>query len=107
MDTNNDDKPTNSFLGKSFSKSFSWYREVSMERNITTEVTEKQRATRDDIAKALNARMLCATAFWIHDVELRDDELDVLIDNDPDKGTFVVKIVDIIDSLLTTPGMQV
>lgn len=55
MDTKRDDNPSNSFLGRSLRKSFTWYLEVRMARNMTTEVTEKQRATSDEIANMRNA----------------------------------------------------
>lgn len=55
MDTNSDVKPTRSLLGKTVPKSFSWYLEVRMARNMITAVTEKQRATREAMAKMSNA----------------------------------------------------
>lgn len=55
MDTKSDVSPTKSFLGRSLPKSFSWYRDVSMARNITTAVTEKHRAINDETANTLNA----------------------------------------------------
>ncbi|CAK7346528.1 unnamed protein product [Dovyalis caffra] len=55
MDTNNDVKPIKTLFGRSFLKSLGWYLEVSIARNMTTEVTEKQRATRDEIANTLNS----------------------------------------------------
>ena len=55
METKRDDKPSNSFLGRSLRKSLTWYLEVRMARNMTTEVTEKQRATSDEIANMRNA----------------------------------------------------
>ncbi|KAJ9696110.1 hypothetical protein PVL29_008384 [Vitis rotundifolia] len=55
MDKKSDVKPTRSFLGKSMRKSLSWYREVRMARNMITALTEKQSATREDMAKMSNA----------------------------------------------------
>ena len=55
IETSNDVKPSKSFLGRSLPKSFSWYRDVKMERNMTKAVTEKQSATSDDMAKTSNA----------------------------------------------------
>ena len=54
MDTN-EVKPNKSLLGKLVPKSFSWYLDVRMARNMTKEVTEKQSATRDEMAKQSNA----------------------------------------------------
>ncbi|KAJ9696090.1 hypothetical protein PVL29_008373 [Vitis rotundifolia] len=47
-------KPSNSFLGKSLRKSFWWYLELRMARNVITEVTEKERPIRDETAKTIN-----------------------------------------------------
>ena len=58
MDTNNEVKPSKSFPGKSTRKSFSWYREVRMERNKNKAVTEKHRATSEVTAKITNAGWL-------------------------------------------------
>lgn len=55
MEANSDVKPRRSFLGKSDAKSFSWYREVRIERKKTSAVMEKQRATNDEMAKASKA----------------------------------------------------
>ncbi|TQD78508.1 hypothetical protein C1H46_035937 [Malus baccata] len=55
IDTNSDVSPTKSFLGRSLPKSFSWYRDVKMDRNMTMAVTEKQRATREAMAKMSKA----------------------------------------------------
>ena len=55
MDAKSDVKPNKSFRGKSVEKSLSSYREVRIERNKTMEVIEKQRATSDEMEKALNA----------------------------------------------------
>lgn len=55
MDTNNDVKPSKTFVGKSSPKSLASYLEVSIARNMITEVIEKQRATRDETANTLNA----------------------------------------------------
>ena len=54
-DTKSVVKPNRSFLGKSLRKSFCWYREVRIERNKNKEVTEKPRATSEDVAKMSNA----------------------------------------------------
>lgn len=54
-DTKSEVKPNRSFLGKSLRKSFCWYREVSRERNKNKEVTEKPRATSEDVAKMSNS----------------------------------------------------
>ena len=48
-------KPRRSFLGKSMAKSFSWHRDVRIERKKTNAVIEKQRATKEAMAKASNA----------------------------------------------------
>ncbi|PON94970.1 hypothetical protein TorRG33x02_091690 [Trema orientale] len=55
MDTNSDVSPTKSFLGRSLPKSLSWYRDVRIARNMTTEVTEKHKATSDEMAKTSKA----------------------------------------------------
>ena len=55
MDTNSEVEPSKSLLGKLVPKSFSWYLNVRMARNMTKEVTEKQSATRDEMAKQSNA----------------------------------------------------
>ena len=55
METNSDVKPSRSFFGRPLPKSFSWYRDVKMERNMTKAVTEKQSAMSDEMAKASNA----------------------------------------------------
>ena len=54
MDKKSDVKPMRSLFGKELPKSFSWYREVRMARNMITAVTEKQRATREVMAKMSN-----------------------------------------------------
>ena len=55
MDTKSDVKPIKSFLGRSLPKSFSWYRDVRMERNMTNEVIEKQSAASDEAANTSKA----------------------------------------------------
>lgn len=55
IEVKSDVNPRRSFLGKSTAKSFSWFREVRIERKKTRAVTEEQRATSEEIAKALNA----------------------------------------------------
>lgn len=55
MEVKSDVNPRRSFLGNSMAKSFSWYREVRIERKKTRAVTEEQRATSEEMAKALNA----------------------------------------------------
>ena len=57
MDTNSEVKPNRSLLGKLVPKSFSWYLDVRMARNMTKEVTEKQSATRDEILKWRSSQM--------------------------------------------------
>ena len=42
-DTKSEVKPNRSFLGKSLRTSFSWYREVSTERNKNKEVRDRTR----------------------------------------------------------------
>ncbi|RDX69197.1 Protein INAPERTURATE POLLEN1, partial [Mucuna pruriens] len=68
--------PRRSFLGKSIAKSFSWNRDVSIERNKTRAVTEEQSATSDVIAKmlkaaveVLNATVATSAATTEHDSE--------------------------------------
>lgn len=55
METNNEVKPTRSFVGMSLPKSLSWYCDVKMERNMTMDVTEKQSVTSEEMAKTSNA----------------------------------------------------
>ena len=55
MDMKSEVSPSKSFLGKSWAKSFSWRLDVRMARNMTVEVTEKQRAMSDEIAKIWKA----------------------------------------------------
>ena len=49
LETNSDVNSSKSFLGKSQPKSFSWYRDVCIDNNITTAVKEKHRAMSDEI----------------------------------------------------------
>ncbi|TQD78509.1 hypothetical protein C1H46_035938 [Malus baccata] len=63
IETNSDVNPTKSFLGRSLPKSFSWYRDVKMARNMTMAVTEKQRATREAMAKMLKAGSFSRVGF--------------------------------------------
>ncbi|KAI5409052.1 hypothetical protein KIW84_054750 [Lathyrus oleraceus] len=55
MDKKRELNPKRSFLGKSILKSLASFREVSIERNIMSAVTEKQRPITEDIANASNA----------------------------------------------------
>ena len=55
MDIKRDDNPHSNFVGKSLPKSFSWCLDVRMARNMTTAVTEKHRAMRDEMEKTLKA----------------------------------------------------
>jgi len=55
MDKKRELNPKRSFLGISILKSFASFREVSMDRNITSAVTEKQRPITEDKANASNA----------------------------------------------------
>lgn len=50
MDIKRDVKPSNSFRGNPLPKSFTWYLDVRIARKVTTEVTEKDRAMRDETA---------------------------------------------------------
>ena len=52
---NNDVKPRIGFLGKVMAKSFSRYLEVRIERKNDKAVTEKHKATNDEMAKVLKA----------------------------------------------------
>ena len=61
IDAKSDVKPIKSFRGKSMEKSLSSYREVRIERKKTREVIEKQRATSDEMVKALNAALSLRT----------------------------------------------
>jgi hypothetical protein len=55
MDKKRELNPKRSFLGKSILKSLASFRDVSIERNIMSAVTEKQRPITEDIANASNA----------------------------------------------------
>ncbi|QCD76910.1 hypothetical protein DEO72_LG1g531 [Vigna unguiculata] len=55
IDRNKDVKPKSSFRGRSLPKSWSLSRDVSTERNNTSEETEQQRVTSDDIAMSSSA----------------------------------------------------
>ena len=63
MDIKRDDNPHNNFLGKSLPKSFSWCLEVRMAKNMTTAVTEKHRAMRDEMEKTLKAGCFSRVGF--------------------------------------------
>ncbi|KHG22728.1 hypothetical protein F383_29031 [Gossypium arboreum] len=67
IDTNSDVSPSNSFRGKSMPKSLSWYLDVNIDKNITTAVTEKQRAMRDEMAKTSNAGWFSKVGFPLSD----------------------------------------
>lgn len=54
-DTKRDVNSNRSFRGRLVSKSFSWYQDVRIERNMAKEVTEKKRATSDVIPSIVNA----------------------------------------------------
>ena len=54
MDTNSELKATNSFTGNFLKKSEGCFREVRMERNMMSAVTEKQSAISEEIAKISN-----------------------------------------------------
>ena len=54
METKSDVNPNSIFLGSALPKSFSWWRDVRMARNMIRAVTEKQRAINDEIAKSSN-----------------------------------------------------
>ncbi|KOM58049.1 hypothetical protein LR48_Vigan11g108200 [Vigna angularis] len=66
IDTNNDVKPMSSFRGRSLPKSCSLSRDVSMERNSTSEEMEQHRTTSDDIAKMLNASVFSRVGVPAH-----------------------------------------
>lgn len=51
IDTKSNVNPSKSLLGNSFLKSFSWYRDMRMDRNMTMDVTEEHRAKSDEMAK--------------------------------------------------------
>ena len=68
IDVNSDVKPRISFLGNFIAKSFSSNREVRIARKKTKAVIEKQRATRDAIAKAPNAGSFIRTGLPVSSV---------------------------------------
>ena len=63
MEISRNDKPHRSLVCKVILNSFSWYLDVRIARNITKEVTEKQRETNDEIANTWNASSFPRTGF--------------------------------------------
>ena len=61
MDAKSDVKPSKSFRGKLMEKSRASYRDVIMVRKKTRAVTDKQRASSDEMVKALNAGLSLKT----------------------------------------------
>ena len=77
MATNSDVRPTKSFLGKLLPKSRSWYLDVSIDKNMTRAVTEKQRAMSDAMANTLNAGSFSRVGWPLSDLTPPGTVLDV------------------------------
>ena len=65
MEMKSDVKPTRSFPGRSFAKSFSWNLDVRMAKNMVNKVTEKHSAINDEIANTSKAVSFSSFGFQV------------------------------------------